>query len=453
MPGGDCSTWEFSKLATEYKLREQLVKSFQERPPLDEEQKKKSDKASKDEAILRRELLNRALTGQVTAPSQPSGESGADFYIDSQILSSHLSKLGRFTGVNCDATAAFIAKVKGITTACPSFSWQRIYGAIQAHISQNVLKTLEAADVKDFRAFESILKDNYGVLSNVYQQLESWITKGKTTGQAFTQHQSETAQTLEPIIDSFEKEIIKMKEEAGIKNYVPTFRDGFTALRILKVLQAIRQDCDQTYSAIIIELKGFKTAEQIAQRATSLAVQTAYKSVLTTDGGETASNKKKPRNRNKNKNDNKAEESGDDRKYQPTSGYNNQGRGGQRGGNSNRGSHGSNYSRQNQGAGRSQEGQNPRSGGGQRGGYRGGQRGGHWKPPGGSNNGRGGSNGHTNVTFADYEYQPLGYYNDEQDSAPQSEYYQQNGSYYGNDGYDYHPQGESFSAFAGDSKN
>jgi len=314
---------------------------------------------------------------------------------------------------------------------------------------------LETAEIKDFKTFEAVLKENYGLLSNVYQQLEDWITKGKPMGDSFTKHQSEAAQALEPIIDSFEKELIKMKAEAGHKNYVPTFRDGFTALRILKVLQAIRQDCDMTYSQIVIELKGFKTAEQIAQRATSLSVQTAYKSVNTTDGGNAASNNKKPRNRNKNKNDNKAAESGDDRKYQPTNG--NQNRGGQRGrpatgGYSDRGPHGQNNSRPNHGAGHSMEGQNSRSNGGHRGGYRGGRRGGHWKPSSGPSSGRGGSSGHANATFTDYEYQPFGYYNHEQDSAPQDEYYQQNESYYGDEGYDYSQNG-SYSATAGDSKN
>jgi hypothetical protein len=450
MTNNDCTTWDLSKLTVEYRLREQLVKSFAERPPLDDDQKKKHEKAKKEEVLLRNELFKRALNNQVTTPSQPQ-ESAADFYIESQILSSHLAKLGKFTGANHDATAPWLAKVKSITQACPSFTWQRIYGAIKAYISQNVIKTLETVDIKDFKTFEATLKDNYGLLSNVYQQLEEWLTKSKPMAQSFAQHQSETAQALEPIIDSFEKDFIKMKEEAGSNSYKPGFRDGFTALRILKVLQAIRQDCDMTYSQIICELKGFKTAEQIAQRATSLSVQTAYKTVNTSDGGNAAGNNKKPRNRNKNK----AAESGDDRKYQPING--NQNRGGQRGrpatgGYSDRGPHGQNNSRPNHGAGHSIEGQNSRSNGGHRGGYRGGRRGGHWKPSGRPSSGRGGSSGHANATFTDYEYQPFGYYNHEQDSAPQDEYYPQNETYCGDEGYDY-SQNVSYSAAAGDSKN
>ena len=120
----DYIAWELSNLTLAYRLREQCIKSYEKRSPLYYDQKKKFDKAKKEKAIHRKKLSARAMNGQTPAPSQPSGETRADFYIESQSLSTHLSKLGRFIGVNCDQTAPFIAKVRGITTAFPLYTLQ-----------------------------------------------------------------------------------------------------------------------------------------------------------------------------------------------------------------------------------------------------------------------------------------------------------------------------------------
>ncbi|CBY34671.1 unnamed protein product [Oikopleura dioica] len=59
----------------------------------------------------------------------------------------------------------------------------------------------------------------------------------------------------------------------GVKNYTPTFEDGFQLSLVYKMLNMIRSDSNELYSAIIIELSSLKTCEALASRAEALNCQ------------------------------------------------------------------------------------------------------------------------------------------------------------------------------------
>lgn len=412
----DLTSLSIHELTIQYRLREQSIASFVTRPATTPIQKSELEKAEEELVSFRNEIMERAMRGE-TVKVQPAEQEG-EIYLQTQILLSHLSKLNRFSGANAEQTASFIGKVRGIVEACPSFSFARTYAAVKAHMSQPVIKTLESSGVDTFAKFEACLKDNYGTYSNTYQRLEAWLTKPKGTGTSFTTDHCETTSALEPIIDSFESEIIQMKVESGTVNYKPTFRDAFKALKILKVLQTVRNDSDDIYSSIIIELKSFKSSEQIAQRAEALSCQTAYKSVNNAEGGKVTSNKKKKASNHPN-NQQKGGNGGDDRQSTPQNRGNGRGqyRGGHRGGHRGGASRGGYPSR---GSYQPQNAHSSGSGYPQRGHFRGGQRGrasGDGRPYsyGGGSRGRGNSNNQTYVTFPDPHYQPIGQYDDQYD--------------------------------------
>lgn len=454
-------------------LKQQLIKTYESRPPVGSDQDDELSKAKKDLAELNEKFVTLAMQQPSGSASQVSA-GDANYYVQSQILMSHLGKLGRFTGNNCEATNVFLQKVKGLIQACPTLGFDMVYGAVKAHIAPNVQKTLDNAQVKDFKSLEEALKKNYGLFSNVYQRLENWLTAPKPTGTSFTQHHCDTTNALEPIIDSFREELIKMRKAAGQDDYKPDFRDAFGALKILKCLQSIRQDSDDVYSSIIIELKSFQSSEQIAQRAEALNTQTSFKSVNTTEGGIQGSSNQN--NKKKNQGNRQNGNGGDGRQSQPKQGGQNNGQKNQQGGN--RGGH--------QGRGRGGRGGNR---GGGRGGHRGGQnsngsqvsrnpgsshQGGNYQGGNNSHSNGGGGRGHyrgsergrgvsrgyhyshspapqySNATFHDAQYQPLGEYNDELDNG---QFYDLGNNYATEDDYDFSGAGESYVSFDNMSKN
>ena len=136
----DFTTWDQAKLNLEYKLREQLIQSFDARPPTTDLQRAELKQAKEQFEEFKVEILRRALAGENLSTGNSSGDFAANSYIESQIMMSHLGKLGKFTGANCDQTSLFISKVKQIRESCPSFTWPRIYGAVKAYINQPVPK-------------------------------------------------------------------------------------------------------------------------------------------------------------------------------------------------------------------------------------------------------------------------------------------------------------------------
>jgi len=312
-------------------LKQTVVSSFTSRPPLNEAQRTEQAEAERELKELQEQLLSLAMQESPAAVVPQS----ADLLLETQILCNHLKSLPKFTGTNPEATQNFLARVKGITEACPSLTFARVLGAIKPNIAAGVVKTLDAAqDVSTFTKFSECLSRNYGCYSNVYQKLEEWMLKPKPYGESMTNHHCKITSELEPVIESFKATIIKMKREQGTEDYKPSFNDGFQAFKICKILQSVRSECMDTYSNIIIELSTFASSEQIAQRAESLNVQNQHAMCMAADGRKAADNRSAGHHQQNNKgSQNNKKADGDDRQHTNYYRGRGRGRGGNRGGN------------------------------------------------------------------------------------------------------------------------
>jgi len=255
------------------KEKKLVLSTYESRPPTTDGQRAEKVQLESEVKDLEAQLCELVLSEE-SGETAPQAAQGDGSWLESQILVTHLRTLNKFTGASAEATTTFIQQVKTLTESCPGMKFQTIYGAIRPCLSTSVLKTLNNSDVKSFNDFKKVLNTNYSHSLNIFQRWENWNTTSKRFGKSYTQWFCELSNMLEPIITSYQQELIKNKEAVGVKNYTPTFEDAFQLSLVYKMLNMIRSDSNELYSAIIIELSSLKTCEALASRAEALNCQT-----------------------------------------------------------------------------------------------------------------------------------------------------------------------------------
>lgn len=244
-----------------------------------------------DEYQLAKRILSSALEKfadfeideeNSTSDTKPNlgGNTSGNFAIDSQIwlqsqlLVTHVSQLGRFNANNNNEVVNFLAKIKSITEACPDIGFSAILNAVKPTMSVTVNKTLanEGKDITTFSQFNKFLKERYAASENIYQKLDAWFSSNKKRGKPFTSHLTELQNNILAIRTGHEEFAKAAKVNSIVKSYEPN--DVWELIVFLKLWRDIRGQDSDLYSSLVLEMSQFKKPSQLAARAEVIATQT-----------------------------------------------------------------------------------------------------------------------------------------------------------------------------------
>ena len=102
-------------------------------------------------------------------------------YMQTQLLVSHISSIGKFQGSSNNEVTNFLSKVTAIVDSCSSIKFSDILNSLKPCFSTSVLKTInnEGADIRTFPDFKRFIRDRYAASENIHQKMDGWFSTTK----------------------------------------------------------------------------------------------------------------------------------------------------------------------------------------------------------------------------------------------------------------------------------